>query len=168
MTVILIVQSFRRAGHALCAAQPGTTGLKELLLKSRDWLPGFGIQVPPYCQASPQQCSSSWPPMSRCTGSGSMGFPLAPAFPGLTGELLNLAASAGGAAGNVLSHLLLLLMLFLPTELQRWCPAPRHRALFSLLPSAPSQLAMLLRDSLSGLSGVTHWQTALVAKWLPD
>lgn len=64
----------------------------------RDWLPGFGFQVPPYCQPSPQQCSSSWPPMTRCMGSGSMGFPLAPAFPGLTGEPPNLAASAGGAA----------------------------------------------------------------------
>lgn len=64
----------------------------------RVWLPGFGFQVPPYCQPSPQQCSSSWPPMTRCMGSGSMGFPLAPAFPGLTGEPLILAASAGGAA----------------------------------------------------------------------
>lgn len=41
LTVILIVQSSRRAGHALCAAQPGTTGLKELLLKS---MSGTGCQ----------------------------------------------------------------------------------------------------------------------------
>lgn len=149
---------------SVCTARHNRPQRAALEKHVRDWLPGFGLQVPLYCQSSPQQCSSSWPPMSRCMGSGSMGFPLAPACPGLAGELLNLAAPAGSAACDVLSHLLPLLMLFLPPELQRSCPVPQHRALFSLLPSAPSQL----QDSLWGLSEVAHWQMALVAKWLPD
>lgn len=59
LMVFLIVQSCRRAA------------LKNHV---RDWLPGFGLQVPPYCQPSPQQCSSSWALVSRCRGSGIRAF----------------------------------------------------------------------------------------------
>lgn len=85
LTVILIVLWFRRAGHALYAAEPGTMGLKEhgkLLLKSMvgTACQDLGFEFT-YCQLSPQQHPSAWLLMSRWVGSESTGFPLAPAFP---------------------------------------------------------------------------------------
>lgn len=55
--------------------RPQRAALEEHI---REWLPGFGLQALPCCQPSPQQCSCSWPLMSRCMGSGLSSGPCLP------------------------------------------------------------------------------------------
>lgn len=121
-----------------------------------------------YCQPSPQQCPSAWLLMSRWVGSESMGFPLAPAFPTTHRGTPEFGSLQPSAAWNVLITPTPTVDTIHPHLAQRSRPAPLRRALFSFLPSTPSQLATLLQDAFSGLGEVTRWQMARAAGWLPD